>query len=510
MFRSVLWRAAVLLVFLSLSWPSLLLRAADSLTGEQLAKTYCAACHLFPEPALLDKRTWRERTLPRMQIRMGLAPQFIDRHPEAKLLRATGLFPTNAMISIPDWNSIVRYYDEAAPELPLPQDPRPEIEIGLKYFVPEPPKYRRPVPSTTLVQIHEQTRRIYMGDAQSQSLDMLSGDGAFIATLKISNTPISILESTNGLYVTSIGSFQPSEDPKAEFTFFRRTNSSFEAETLLKQLPRTTHSQIVDLNRDGKKDLLLCIYGNNLGRLSWFEQSAGEVYKEHILIPKSGALRTEVHDFNGDTFPDIAVLMAQETESLFILLNDGKGNFEGRIIFQGHPLMGHSYFEMADFNKDGKLDLIVTSGDNGEYASPMKKYHGIRVYLNRGDLRFEESFFFPMNGAYKAMARDFDQDGDLDIASISFFPDYDKSPEESFVFLENNGNLQFSAFSFRECAMGRWLTMDAGDLDGDGDLDLVLGSYIHGPSPVPAVFARDWQRIGPSVLILRNHLREPK
>jgi hypothetical protein len=152
----------------------------------------------------------------------------------------------------------------------------------------------------------------------------------------------------------------------------------------------------------------------------------------------------------------------------------------------------------------------VTNGDNGEYPSPTKRYHGLRLYTNRGNYRFEETFFYPLNGAFRALARDFDGDGDLDIAAISFFPDYRQSPEESFVYLEHQGGLKFSAATFRECISGRWLTMDAGDLDGDGDLDLVLGSYIRGPSAVPMFLMKDWETIGPSFVILRNQLRRPK
>ena len=44
-----------------------------------------------------------------------------------------------------------------------------------------------------------------------------------------------------------------------------------------------------------------------------------------------------------------------------------QGQFEPRMIFQEHPLMGHSSFELTDFNRDGKPDFVVTSGDNGEY-----------------------------------------------------------------------------------------------------------------------------------------------
>lgn len=483
-------------------------RDSNFTRGQTLAKVFCSTCHIFPEPDLLDKKTWRQQALRRMRIRMGLSPLEIENHPESKLLKATGIFPTSPMLSPQDWNLIVEYYDKAAPELPLSQDARAQIQIGLKHFHAERPQYRRPVPSTTLVKINETDRQIFMGDGESQSIDILNGNGKFLETFNLNNVPISLVQMSKGIYVTAIGHFQPSEDPKAELIFLERGDLGFQrSRTLLNKLPRATYNERIDLNGDGKMDFLICIYGNNVGRLAWFENVGEDQYQEHVLIPKSGALRTEVHDFNGDGFPDIAVLMAQESESLFLLINDGKGNFTPRTVFQKHPLMGHTYFEMADFNKDGKLDFIVTNGDNGEYPSPMKKYHGIRIYLNRGDNQFDEAFFYPINGAFKAIARDFDQDGDLDIAAISFFPDYGKSPEESFVYLENQGNLRFTASTFRECAVGRWLTMDAGDLDGDGDIDIVLGSYIHGPSPVPGVLAHDWESIGPSVLILRNQLR---
>ncbi|RME90252.1 MAG: VCBS repeat-containing protein [Verrucomicrobia bacterium] len=478
---------------------------------EAAARRACTMCHLFVEPDMLTRKNWAEQILPRMMVRLGVAVPDYASSPEGALIKARKIYTEKPMIPVEEWPLIEHYYLTHAPEEPLPQDPRPPIGIGLPLFKTEPPRFRTPLPTTTMVQIWPERRQILVGDERTETVTFLDSDGRPTGVMRVGNVPVGFFENEGRHYLTCVGSFMPSEIYRAEVKEMLFTNGvPAGLRTVLDHLPRTTQMAFGDFNEDGRTDFALCMFGNLTGRFSWFENLGNDRYEEHVLANQSGAMNCYARDLNGDGHTDLAVLMAQELEMLIYMYNDGHGNFTGEMKFQKPPVYGHSYFEFADFNHDGLLDVVVCNGDNGEYSSPTKKYHGIRVLMNRGNNLLEEAFFFPMNGVYGVRARDFDEDGDLDMAAIAYFPDYKKSPRESFVYLENQGNWRFKCSTFRECISGRWLVMDAGDVDGDGDIDLVLGSHIHGPEavPVPRPLLRIWEQQGPSIQILRNQLRD--
>ena len=496
---------------------SITLQGANQSTSlaksEALARQHCATCHLFPEPKLLNKSTWTNQVLPRMAIRMGLSPESINRHPESEALWKSGRFPKAPTILQTDFKTIVEYYKNNAPEIPITQKNAVKIGLALKQFTAKPSRFRRNVGAVNMVRIDEKRQQIFHSDGLNQYLDVIDSKGKWVESLKVGNVPVGFKENEEEFFLTMIGNFSPSDIPRGELVLVRQENGQFiKSKTLLSEIPRPTHTNIADLNSDGQKDLIVSMYGNNIGRLSWFEKKPNGQFNEHIILPRSGTLSTAIHDFNGDGNPDIAALIAQEMEAMYLFLNDGKGKFEPRLIFQEHPLMGHSSFELTDFNMDGQPDFVVTNGDNGEYPSPQKYYHGIRVYLNQGNTKFKKAVSIPLNGAFRALARDYDNDGDTDIAAISYFPDYKTSPRESFVYFENE-NGQFKANTFRTCISGRWLTMDAGDIDGDGDIDLALGNYAYGPNKaihVPSFLMNMWEQSGPPVMILYNNLHQNK
>ncbi len=94
----------------------------------------------------------------------------------------------------------------------------------------------------------------------------------------------------------------------------------------------------------------------------------------------------------------------------------------------------------------------------------------------------------------------------MDIAAISFFADYETQPEEGFVYLKNSGNLKFLPFTIPGSESGRWLTMDAGDIDGDGWEDIVLGNFTLGPVKNKKM---DQPENVPPFLILKNIHNSP-
>ncbi|MCE7043563.1 VCBS repeat-containing protein [Dyadobacter sp. CY312] len=481
----------------------------DSATsGKQLAIEYCQRCHLFPEPVLLDKKTWISSVLPNMGQRLGLKFQGLDPledllPEEEKLIRELNIYPETAAISKEDWEKIVKYYEQEAPEEPLPQKKTAEIADHLPLFkVQEISIGDKPFPQTTLLKFNKASSSLYVGDAQN-SLYVLDSSFQLKDTWWIDTPPTDIDFPKNAMpRLLTIGIFKPSEQKLGRLMSLNKISNPT-SDVNIQTLPRPVQFASGDINTDGKEDVVISGFGNHSGKLLWLDNFQPE--KEHVLKALPGARKVEITDFNKDKKPDIIALTAQAREEVSIFYNLGNGKFREKILLQFPPSYGMSYFEIVDFNKDGFQDILVTNGDNWDLSPIQKNYHGVRLYLNDKKDNFKEVFFYPLHGASKAVARDFDNDGDIDIAAASFYSDL-KNPAHGFIYLQNEGQQDFKPFSTPEAASGKWLTMEAADIDQDGDLDIVLGSYFHTLNEMTQLVFKGVLSF-PQLLVLKNQTK---
>ncbi len=484
---------------------------AQQQSGEELAKVHCASCHLFPEPELLDKSTWEKDILPVMASKLGflVINEVVYLDIQQEKVDGTTQLVNKSAISIEDWEKIVAYYKEKAPLTIAPQNRPPVTEISNLFDINARTVQKNGFPATAYLKIDEGNQQIYEASLFDSSLNVFDKNLKAVLSRKLNATIVDIdfggdlkKAGKRSGFLTSIGILTPNDLTKGKLLDF---NAISKSKPLIDSLQRPVQSIAVDLDNDGYKDQLICSFGNKNGVLAWYKNLKGKGYQKKVIRELPGALKAYISDENNDGLPDIWVLFAQAQEGVFLFMNKGDGNFDPQEILRFPPIYGSSYFEMVDLNQDGHKDILYVSGDNADLTGHlMKNYYGVYGYLNNGKNQFKQAFFFPINGCYKAIARDFDKDGDIDIATISYFPDTKTQPLEGFIYLENQGKLNFKPYSIKEVNAGKWLTMDAGDIDGDGDEDIIIGSL-----DLTKRYNQDVSQKDTAFLLLKNRTIKP-
>jgi FG-GAP-like repeat/FG-GAP repeat len=443
--------------------------------GEKLARAYCSACHAFPEPQLLDKRTWQQGVLPQMAPRVGVNATSLA----AVMSRSPYMAVLGSRVSNEDWQKIVGYFRDNAPDsLPYQSLPaEPEIDppfFGVSSLSPA----LRSSGVITLLKVDSLHHRIFIGEAGSNTLRVLDWNRRVLSSLRLESAPTDLIVDGDRVLLLESGILDPNDEPKGslrEYEFSAHDSLQLR-NTLIDSLLRPVSVQQVALDGTGRRSFIICEFGNNRGRLAYYAYD-GSRYVRHILDAAPGAIRVEIHDMNGDGFPDIVALFAQADERIVLFQNDGKGNFTTkRILARFPPVYGSMFFSMHDFNGDGKLDILYVNGDNFDYSRVLKPYHGVRILENDGNANFRERYFFPVYGAARAEVADFDGDGKLDILVTSNFADFKRHPERGIVFLRGVGAYQFRPYAFSVAATNQWNLTAIADLNGDGRPDVLVGA----------------------------------
>lgn len=477
------------------------------------AGKYCSACHVYPNPQLLPRDIWENNILPAMGV---FANFYRDRNGGYRSMTESMIASKDPLvknisfnIGPEEWNKIVQFYIKNAPEQ-LTENER-KIDTVLNTFdVVMPSKLRKPF--TSSLYVNAKKDEVFEASIASDSLTILNNKLQYVNSINNAKGIVDIADinstdtASQQFLFTHVGSFGPQPPPlnRQGFVEIVDVNHPQARKKIADSLDRPVQSILTDVNNDGLKDLIVCQFGFLQGELSLFLNN-GQGYTKKVMSTLAGAIAIKQDDINNDGLPDFWVLFAAAYEGILQFINKGNGEFEQHQILNFPPCYGSTSFQLVDFNKDGKKDILYTCGDNADYSQVLKPYHGVYLFENTGTA-YKQVDFFPINGCYKAAMADYDMDGDMDIAAIAFFADFDKHPEEGFVYLENEGNNKFTPHTFPLSKSGRWVCMESADYDGDGDTDILIGNLAAKPGNNRELMLQ-WMNNGPEFLVLRNKTR---
>ncbi len=218
----------------------------------------------------------------------------------------------------------------------------------------------------------------------------------------------------------------------------------------------------VDLDGDGDLDVVaaeIVTSGTGGNQINWFENDGNENFTLRVAVSNAAAFKMVAVDLDGDS--DVDLLTAGGDVRWYE--NDGEQNFSEKAVsgFANNPIG----LTPVDIDSDGDLDVLV----------PSEGGNRLIWFENDG----EESFTFRTiaNGVFGARdiaTGDFDGDGDLDIVAASF-------RDNTFAWYENRGITPFRKHVISDEAGGA-ITVQAADIDGDGDLDVVGGYFGQSPN----------------------------
>lgn len=224
-----------------------------------------------------------------------------------------------------------------------------------------------------------------------------------------------------------------------------------------------------DVDGDGDNDALISNADKNSMLL--LNDGAGKfTLSDQEFKPSTGAA---FGDLNGDKSPDIFITEETSNE---VWLNDGKGAFSTG----GQNLASpeSSSVALGDLDGDGDLDAFITNW-NG---------YPDQVFLNDGSGIFTDSGQKLGDRFGTAVSLgDVNQDGDLDALVANNGEESDNAP----VLWLNDGSGKFTDSNQRLGFTNAYAAV-LGDLDGDGDLDAFMANSSHnGAYPADKVWLND-------------------
>lgn len=246
----------------------------------------------------------------------------------------------------------------------------------------------------------------------------------------------------------------------------------------------STSIAVGDVNADGKPDLLVsnvCTAGssgngctNNAGSVGVLLGNGDGTFQSAATYASGGLLAEwlTVADVNGDGKPD--VLVANSCASLNstvcagggvgVLLGNGDGTFQTALTQQLNGPFAFS-IAVADVNKDGKPDLVVSS-------------RGIQILLGHGDGTFQAPKTYSSTGfnSFSVAVADVSGDGLPDVVAVNDCAGPVCGSDSQFEVFLGAGHGLFSAAQAFDTRASVTSAVGSADVNGDGKADLLMAN----------------------------------
>ncbi len=332
--------------------------------------------------------------------------------------------------------------------------------------------------------------QVFVSEPQREQIVWLRGPGDWTEITRGMRQPVRSqvvdldADDDPDLLVANIGQLYSVNDKVGQVVLLRNDGVyPFEPLVLLDDVGRVTCAEAADLDGDGDLDIAVCVFGHSDGQVMWLEQEDGFVFSPHVLDPRAGSIHAFPFDADGDNDLDIVVSLSQDSEEVILFRNAGEGIFDKDVLFKSDlRYYGMSGIELTDLDRDGDTDILVTNGDTFDGRPPelLKPYqvHGLAWLENDGQGRFTYHDIIRHWGAYAVRAVDVDQDKDMDLVlGAHQFPEmFPEEPLASLIWLENDGKQNFTRHNIEGELPPLVITIDAADLDSDGNTEILLGS----------------------------------
>jgi len=226
-----------------------------------------------------------------------------------------------------------------------------------------------------------------------------------------------------------------------------------------------SHTSLGDLDGDGDLDLITAASSSNAFVV--FKNDGAGVFDEGTQIDTildHGAVHTSLGDLDGDGDLDL-ITTANGSDAFVIFKNDGTGGFDAGTQISTSLDDYAIHTSLGDLDGDGDLDLITAASNSNAFV----------VFKNSGDGTFDAGV--QINTSLDSVARhtslgDLDGDGHLDLITAA-------NNSDAFVVFKNDGSGTFDTGTQINTSLDDFSTHSTlGDWDGDGDLDLITSALF--------------------------------